>query len=117
MSLSHHASTNIEVLASILNEIGASERLRVFLDEKINDEDLKTLSKYKPERIARDYGLPLDQAAAFIDKCLRLVPAVPTAISSVTHVTDDTVIMRSLNTGRGENCPWLDQLCRAGRTR
>jgi hypothetical protein len=115
MSLPHQASANIEALASILNEIDASERLQVFLDDNLDDEALKTLSKLRPERIASMYGLPLDQAAAFIDKCLRLVPAAPTAISSVTHVTDDAVIMRSLNTGA--NCPWLDQLCRAGGER
>jgi serine/threonine protein kinase len=94
MSLPHPASASNEVLVAILNEIGASERLQVFLDDNLDDDALKTLSKLRPERIASIYGLPLDQAAAFIDRCLRLVPAAPTAFSPAT---DDTVIMRSLN--------------------
>jgi hypothetical protein len=54
MSLTHTASADTHVLASILNEIGASEFLQVFIDDGL---DLKNLHELKPERISSIYGL------------------------------------------------------------
>jgi hypothetical protein len=66
------------VLFSILDEIGASEHLQVFIDDGLDDESLKYLSKLKPERVSSIYGLSLDQAAAFAHKCLSVVSSVDT---------------------------------------
>jgi hypothetical protein len=67
MSFPNQVATNTRVLASILNEIGASECLQVFIDDSLNDDALTFLSKLKPERVSSIYGLSLDQAAAFSD--------------------------------------------------
>jgi len=72
--------TSVTVLASILNEIGAPERLQVFIDDGLDDDNLKNLSKMKPERSSTVSGLSLDQAAAIADKCHDAL--VPSALPS-----------------------------------
>jgi ankyrin repeat protein len=62
-------AADTQVLGSILNEIGAAEYLQVFIGDDQDDDALKTMSKIKPARIAAKYGLSLDQAAAFAEKC------------------------------------------------
>jgi hypothetical protein len=52
MSLPNQAATDIRVLASILNKIGASEYLQGFIDDGRDDANLKNLSRLKPERIS-----------------------------------------------------------------
>jgi WD40 repeat protein/serine/threonine protein kinase len=92
MSLPNQADSKIDLLASILNEIGASEHLQGFIDDGRDDANLQNLSRLNPERISSLYGLSLDQAAAFTEKC-RDVLARPALPSSV----DDLSIMRKLN--------------------
>ncbi len=70
-------ASNIHVLSSILNEIGASEYLQVFIDYGVDDESLKALIKLKQERVSSIYGLSLDQAAAFA-QCLSVVYSLDT---------------------------------------
>ena len=88
MSLPDHASdaTGCQVLASILHEIDASDYLQVFIDDDLDDDALKTLSKMKPERIQIKYGLPLVRAVAFVDRCreesLGPQPPPPSSASS-----------------------------------
>ena len=83
MNLSNNAvAAGTRVLASILFEIGASERLQVFIDDGLDDDNLKHLSRMKPERISTVYGLSLDQAAAFADKCRDAIAAALPAVSS-----------------------------------
>ena len=103
--------TSVTVLASILNEIGAPERLQVFIDDGLDDDNLKNLSKMKPERISTVYGLSLDQAAAFADKCRSVTSSLdrPPPEEPVSHddvlvplalppsPADDPSIMRMLN--------------------
>jgi serine/threonine protein kinase len=69
MSISNQTSNtgSIQILASILNEIGASACLNVFVDDGIDDNAINTLSRFRPERISSIYGMSLDQAAAFSD--------------------------------------------------
>jgi hypothetical protein len=50
----------------------------VFIDDGLDDESLKALSKLKPERVSSIYGLSLDQAAAFAHKCLSVVSSLDT---------------------------------------
>jgi uncharacterized protein len=68
-SLTKEVAADSQILGSILNEIGAAEYLQVFIDDDQDDDALKTISKIKPARIAAKYGLSLDQAAAFVEKC------------------------------------------------
>ena len=56
-------------LASMLADIGASAHLQRFLDDDQDDDCIACLKKLKPERIASKYGLPHDQAVAFIEQC------------------------------------------------
>ena len=58
----------VTVLASILNEIGASPCLQVFVDHGHDDSTLRNVSNLKPERISSIFGLSLEQAVAFICK-------------------------------------------------
>ena len=76
------SANNTRVLASILNDIGASERLQVFIEYGLDDGNIKNLSKMKPEKISTVYGLSLDQAAAFADKCRDAIAAALPAVSS-----------------------------------
>ena len=57
------------VLAAILQEIGASELLPNFIRDGEDDESLNALSKYKPQRLSQRFGFSLDSAAAFAQKC------------------------------------------------
>jgi hypothetical protein len=57
MSRPDKADSGVQVLASILNEIGASHYFEVFIDEGVDDESLRTHGKFKPQRISRSYGL------------------------------------------------------------
>ena len=95
MRFLNRSSTNTRVLASILNDIGASERLQVFIENGLDDGNLKNLSKMKPERISTVYGLSPDQAAAFADKCRDAL--APSAFPSSDSPLDDPSIMRMLN--------------------
>jgi serine/threonine protein kinase len=70
MSLVNNGNSSVQGLAYILNDIGASEYLQVFIDDGLDDSALKNLSKLKTERISSIYGLSLEQAAAFAEKCL-----------------------------------------------
>ena len=76
MSLPNRAPSDTHVLASVLNAIGASEYLQVFIDDGLDDESLKALSKLKPERVSSIYGLSLDQATAFADKCSSVISSL-----------------------------------------
>jgi serine/threonine protein kinase len=88
--------TSVQVLVSILNEISASEYIKVFIDDGLDDESLKTLSKFKPERLSSMYGLSLDQAAAFTDKCRsRDSSFLPPTVTS--SLAEDATIIRMLN--------------------
>ena len=58
-----------ESLASILAEMNLTEHLQKFKDDDRDDDSLKTLSRLAPERVAAKYGMSLDQAAAFLEKC------------------------------------------------
>jgi hypothetical protein len=92
MSLPNQADSKIDLLASILNEIGASEHLQGFIDDGRDDANLKNLTRLNPERISSLYSLSLDQAAAFTEKCGDVLarPAFPSSV-------DDLSIMRNLN--------------------
>jgi hypothetical protein len=46
MRFLNRSSTNTRVLASILNDIGASERLQVFIEDGLDDVNLKNLRAY-----------------------------------------------------------------------
>jgi hypothetical protein len=46
MSFPNQVTTNTRVLASILNDIGASERLQVFIEDGLDDGNLKNLRAY-----------------------------------------------------------------------
>jgi serine/threonine protein kinase len=111
-AVSDAAST--QVLAFILHDIGAFQYFQGFIDDFRDDDSLLTLSKLKPEQIARKYGMPddLELAAAFVDKCRLSLVAQPsgdshsasTLISSSSappalpaSPVDDPTIMRSLN--------------------
>lgn len=61
-------SSNTQALCAILEDIGASEYLAA-VAEDYDDDALKTLSKFKPERIASKFGLTLEKARAFVAKC------------------------------------------------
>jgi uncharacterized membrane protein YoaK (UPF0700 family) len=60
----------MQSLTSILAELNLTEHLQKFKDDDRDDDSLKTLSRLTPERIMRRYGMNLNQAAAFLDKCL-----------------------------------------------
>ena len=79
MSLPNAASnaSSIQVLASILNEIGAPEYLQAFIDDDRDDNSLKTLASLSVERILQRFGLPVDAAAAFKDKCQAIICPLP----------------------------------------
>ena len=105
------SANNTRVLASILNDIGASERLQVFIEYGLDDGNIKNLSKMKPEKISTLYGLSPDQAAAFADKCRSVISSLdrPPPEEPVSHddvlvplalspsPADDPSIMRMLN--------------------
>ena len=46
MRFLNRSSTSTRVLASILNDIGASERLQVFIEDGLDDGNLKNLRAY-----------------------------------------------------------------------
>jgi serine/threonine protein kinase len=90
MSRPDKEDSSAQVLASILNQIGASDYFEVFIDEGVDDESLRTLGKFKPERISSSYGLSLDQAAAFGEMCrspnvLALRSGPPCSLDDVLH--------------------------------
>ena len=92
---------NSQNLASILLEIGAREYLQAFIDDDLDDDALKTISKWKPEKISSKFGLPADKAAEFVDKCRQHVSSssLPAARDTLTFplAFDDAAIMRLLN--------------------
>ena len=61
--------SSTQALASILSDIGASELLQNFIDDDRDDDCLISLSKLKCERLAGKYGLSVNQAASFVEKC------------------------------------------------
>jgi uncharacterized membrane protein YoaK (UPF0700 family) len=67
----------MQSLASILAEINLTEYLQKFKDDDRDDDSLKTLSRLAPERIVSKYGMSLDQAAAFLEKCCSKVRPQP----------------------------------------
>ncbi len=56
-----------QALASILNDIGASELLQNFIDDEQDDDYL--LVYKKPDHISKRYGLSASTASAFISAC------------------------------------------------
>jgi hypothetical protein len=66
---------NTAWLSSILNEIGASDFFQNFTDDDQWDESIPLFGKLPPARIAKKYGLSLDLASAFVEKCRTQQPA------------------------------------------
>jgi serine/threonine protein kinase len=108
------AGSNTRLLSAILNEISASEFLHKFIED-YDDDSIVTLSKLKPERIVDRYGLPLDLASAFVEKCrvkagtqrpgasandFSSVSSMSSSISSASSpatLVDDAALLRKLN--------------------
>jgi hypothetical protein len=92
---------NSQILASILLEIGARDYLQAFIDDDLDDDALKTISKWKPEKLSNKFGLPADKAAEFVDQCRQHVTSssLPAARDTLTFplAFDDAAIIRSLN--------------------
>jgi hypothetical protein len=65
-----HDAASTQVLSSVLNEIGASECFTAIVEDNVDDGALETLGKLKPERVARKIGMSLDNAIAFVSKCV-----------------------------------------------
>ena len=60
-------AVNTQLLVSILLDIGASEYLQKFIDD---DQDDDCLGSFKnSDKISKEYGLPLNLASAFVEKC------------------------------------------------
>ena len=101
MSLSGEVASSVNVLASVLNEIGAAEYLQVFIDDDRDDNSIKTIASFSLEKIVHKYGLPLDKAAAFLDKCRSasssLAPLPPPSVFALsdgrTADSDDGIAM------------------------
>jgi hypothetical protein len=124
------AGSSIELLSAILNDIGASEFLQRFIIDDQEDDCILPLGmsgRMRPEQIAGKYGLPLELAQAFLDKCrettgalrpdvlssklssissvgysLSSSPAIATALSLV----DDISVLRKIN---------LEHVCTLGK--
>jgi serine/threonine protein kinase len=105
-SLTHFedsGAASTQVLLSILQDIGAPQYIKNFIDDLINDDFIGPLSKFKPEQIARKYGMPDDLviAAAFVDKCRTIAGPLSFAAfpgqSLPLSPLDDVSIMRILN--------------------
>jgi hypothetical protein len=62
--------TNTRVLASILSDIGASQFLPNFLDAQQDDSCIHSFRVAKA--VEKFYGLPLQMAAEFVEKCSAL---------------------------------------------
>jgi hypothetical protein len=56
------------VLSALLRDIGALVFIQNIIDDDHQDDSIPLLSRYTPEQIASNYGLPLELAAAFTDK-------------------------------------------------
>jgi serine/threonine protein kinase/uncharacterized protein YjbI with pentapeptide repeats len=90
-------------LASILQDIGAPQYIKNFIDDLVNDDFIGPLSKFKPEQIARKYGMPDDLilAAAFVDQCRARAGTLPSPsfsdLCSPSSPLDDASVMRKLN--------------------
>jgi serine/threonine protein kinase len=79
--LSHsQVAPSVDVLASILNEVGAAGYLQVFIDDDRDDDSIRTLANFSLEKIVNKYGLPIEKASAFSDKC-RSVSLIPAALA------------------------------------
>jgi serine/threonine protein kinase len=57
------------LLAAILQKIGASQYLPKLTDDGYDDESLVPLSMTKPAKLSSRYGMPLQLAVAFVEKC------------------------------------------------
>jgi uncharacterized membrane protein YoaK (UPF0700 family) len=90
-----HVVDMTESLASILAELSLTEHLQRFKDDDRDDDSIKTLSRLAPERVAVKYGMSLEQAAAFLEKCRVKVHPQPSDVVS-------TVLPRSRVAGEFE---------------
>ena len=62
-------NTSTHELSGILQAVGASASLPAFVADDQIDDSLIALGKMKPERIAAKYGLTLQAASDFVEKC------------------------------------------------
>jgi serine/threonine protein kinase/WD40 repeat protein len=104
MSLPGAAASTVNFLASILNEIGAADRLQVFVDDDRDDDSIKTLANLTVEKIMNRYGLPQDKASAFSDKCRSVssIPAPPNLFAlmdSRSYESEDDITMSQTRIG------------------
>jgi serine/threonine protein kinase len=111
MSLPGQISSDagVSILASILRDIGAPESLPKFIEDDQIDDSIVPLGKTKPARIASKYGLTIDQAAAFVEKCIerqrvfldaatsKSSDAIKSTISESQSVDDNTAVLQRLN--------------------
>jgi hypothetical protein len=67
MSLQLPAVANYSVLASILSDIGAPQFLPSFIEAEHDDSCIHSFRVAKS--VERTYGLPLELAAKFVEKC------------------------------------------------
>jgi hypothetical protein len=96
---------SIARLSSILNDIGASDFLQNFTDDDHWDESIPLLGKLPPARIAKKYGLSLDLASAFVEKCRTQQPATDDwSRSSLPPVciSASKIIKKMLNDVKGQ---------------
>ena len=71
MSLQLPAVANYSVLASILSDIGASQFLPSFIEAEHDDSCIHFFRVAKS--VEKMYGLPLELAAKFVEKCRAVV--------------------------------------------
>jgi hypothetical protein len=96
---------SIAWLSSILNEIGASDFLHNFTDDDQEDESIPVLRKLPPARIAKKYGLSLDMASAFVEKCRTQQPATDDLYRSSLPpvcISASKIIRKMLNDVKGQ---------------
>lgn len=68
-------TSSVQVLSAILHEIGGSEHLPKFTGDDQDDENIMALAFTKPPKVAKKYGMSLELAAAFVEKCCIAVDA------------------------------------------
>jgi hypothetical protein len=85
MSLQLPETAKHSVLASILSDIGASQFLPNFIEAQQDDSDIRSFKVAKA--VEKSYGLPLDLAENFVEKCRAVAArsAEPAGIASSSN--------------------------------
>ena len=97
-----------KLLLAILLEIGAPEYLQNFIDKDQDDDCLASLGVTRPDKISKAYGLPLNVASAFVERC-RVVTGVVlgngSTISTLSSVSSVSSIESYSSVGPHRHSP------------